>query len=242
MANHCIILHTCGDLETVGISVGTTFHMKDTYCTQAYNDNIITARYNPEEDGHYTLPLYESIGMYTHLCCPMHTNGQRFGTIVFASCCIREKAFTEREKAFAQFVAQWVGSEIARDQFVTELQKSKENLSQAVEQLEKYNEDLERFDYVCSHDLQDPLRMFSDFGSLLRGVLEEVHCVEARVPKYLEHITKGAKNAQALVSALLSYARVARDPAHHIVEDIDLNILVRDIQANLSLMIVRLVC
>lgn len=77
----------------------------------------------------------------------------------------------------------------------------------AEEELRRSNEDLERFAYVASHDLQEPLRKVNSFSELLadryRGQLDE------KADKYLFYITDGAARMKRLIQDLLSFSRVA---------------------------------
>jgi len=88
----------------------------------------------------------------------------------------------------------------------------------ANDELARSNADLERFAYVASHDLSEPLRTIGGFGGLLERRYADRLDDEGRM--MLGHITSGAARLQALIDGLLSYARVstaARD-----VERIDL--------------------
>jgi PAS domain S-box-containing protein len=72
--------------------------------------------------------------------------------------------------------------------------------------LERSNTDLERFAFVASHDLQEPLRMVTSFSQLLarryKGQLDE------RADEYLEYIQNGTKRMAALIEDLLSYSQI----------------------------------
>ncbi len=84
--------------------------------------------------------------------------------------------------------------------------ESEAQLRDAVDCLAASNAELERFAYVASHDLQEPLRTITSFAQLLdrrsrrRLTPEDV--------EYLDFIVAGAKRMHALVNDLLAYSRV----------------------------------
>jgi PAS domain S-box-containing protein len=91
---------------------------------------------------------------------------------------------------------------IARD--ITEREKLMEKLLDS-------NEELERFAYICSHDLQEPLRMISGFSEKFAKHYEKIIEKDEKGRKYINYVTDGAKRAQALISDILAYSSINKD-------------------------------
>jgi signal transduction histidine kinase len=99
------------------------------------------------------------------------------------------------------------------------------------EELRLVNDDLKQFAFAASHDLQEPLRMITNYSQLLvkgyRGQLDG----EADV--CVNFITKGAKHMRELLAALLSYTKVGEEQ-DEADEPIDLNLILSKVTDNLK--------
>jgi len=73
--------------------------------------------------------------------------------------------------------------------------------------LEKVNDELKAFNYISSHDLQEPLRKIQIFSSLIAEKESETLTTQAKL--YLGKINNSASRMSALLKDLLSYSNVS---------------------------------
>jgi PAS domain S-box-containing protein len=93
---------------------------------------------------------------------------------------------------------------IARD--ITERKEAENRIARYAGALEQSNQDLERFAYVISHDLQEPLRMVSGYLDLLARRYEAQ--LDEKADMYIHYAVDGARRMQEMIKALLDLSRV----------------------------------
>jgi len=89
---------------------------------------------------------------------------------------------------------------------VTELRETQQELETRMEDLEAWNERLQQFAYIASHDLQEPLRMVSSYMSLLESEYRDD--LDEQAQEYIDFAADGADRMQAMIDGLLEYSRV----------------------------------
>ena len=113
---------------------------------------------------------------------------------------------------------------------ISDLEEAESKLAWSSTELTRSNAELERFAYVASHDLQEPLRMVASFTQLLADDLGGA--LTDRQETWIGYAVDGAKRMQAMIRGLLAYSRVGAREAHR--ERVHLQRLVDDIRTDLS--------
>ncbi|MET0299365.1 MAG: PAS domain S-box protein, partial [Flavitalea sp.] len=108
-----------------------------------------------------------------------------------------------------------------------------ESLKKRASELQASNTELERFAYVASHDLQEPLRMVSSFLQLLEKKLEGTLDETGR--KYIAFAVDGAERMKTLIQDLLQYSRIGT--SKELVVNVDLNDVLKTVASFYSLAI-----
>lgn len=130
-------------------------------------------------------------------------------------------------------IIKWIGS-ATNIQGQKEIEKHLEGLvSKRTEELQRSNKDLQQFAHVASHDLKEPLRKIKTFAGRLADDTETSFSEKGFA--YLQKIDKASERMFMMIDGVLNYS--AFNVAEQKAEPVNLNELMRNIEADLELVI-----
>lgn len=100
--------------------------------------------------------------------------------------------------------------------------------------LSRSNQDLERFAFAASHDLQEPLRAITVYAELLEKKYSKEH--DEDFAMFVGNIVQGATRMGALLGDLLAYAEIGAT-SDDSGEVVDLNLVIEKVRQNLQMSI-----
>jgi PAS domain S-box-containing protein len=114
---------------------------------------------------------------------------------------------------------------------VERVAKLNADLQRSNEVLALTNQDLERFAFIASHDLQEPLRMITAYSQLLiRSYPAEF---DSKASTFVDNIVDGTTRMRDLLSDLLAYTEI-RSREEEGLEVVDLNSVIENVTQNLK--------
>jgi light-regulated signal transduction histidine kinase (bacteriophytochrome) len=108
------------------------------------------------------------------------------------------------------------------------------SLGQKNRELELLNEELESFNYVASHDLQEPLRKIQIYSNRL---LEGKDELSEQAQESLTKVLSAAERMQNLITDLIEFSQVSSSAESF--EEVDLNQVLSEVSNTLSEMILE---
>jgi len=110
-----------------------------------------------------------------------------------------QQRIAERERAEAQL-------RVANAELKTLNEELERRVAARTSELKRSNEELEQFAYVASHDLQEPLRMVTNYMQLLQQRYGDK--LEQNAHEFMGFAMDGAMRMRQLIQDLLAYSRV----------------------------------
>ena len=133
--------------------------------------------------------------------------------IVFVTAISKEDHFATRAAGLgaADYIFKPINPDILKSKVKVylDLYRQREQILSLNATLRQSNEELERFAYVCSHDMQEPVRMMNTYAGFLAedaaGVLDEGGL------RYVRYIRENAVRMQKMIRDILTFSRVGRE-------------------------------
>lgn len=101
---------------------------------------------------------------------------------------------------------------------LTEAKKNLIALKKSYENLEIFNKELESFAYICTKDLQEPMRKIESFAEFL--IKENDENLSEETQNYILKIVNYTKTMKQLLNGLLDYSKLTTEREAHTVVDL----------------------
>ncbi|MDD5731068.1 MAG: ATP-binding protein, partial [Candidatus Omnitrophica bacterium] len=116
---------------------------------------------------------------------------------------------------------------------IRQRKEAEDALALQTKELLRSNADLERFAYIASHDLQEPLRTVMSYVQLLEQRYKDK--LDAQATEFIAYAVDGVNWMQALINGLLTYSRVGTQAEEF--RSVDCNATIKRVLRNLQVMI-----
>lgn len=213
------------DAISFGLKPGDELEIQTTICNEIRAAREAVVIDNVSEDPvyceHHTPKIY---GFQSYISVPIfRKDGSMFGTLCAIDPNVHKVSSPEITELFRLFtdlisfhlnvaenvrdsekkILEEVALNAALDNLVTQrtAQLAEKNVL-----LEKMNKELQAFNYISSHDLQEPLRKIQTFASALKA--QEIN-LSPKGKDYFERMQNAAQRMQKLINDLLLYSRAS---------------------------------
>ena len=133
--------------------------------------------------------------------------------IIFVTAISKEDHYASEaaELGAVDYVFKPINSDILKSKVKVylDLFRQREQILQLNAILRQSNEELERFAYVCSHDMQEPVRMMNTYAGFL--VEDAMDQLDEAARDYVRYIRDNAVRMQKMIRDILAFSRVGRE-------------------------------
>ncbi len=155
-------------------------------------------------------PFFRDSGIGCFLEAPVRVAGKAFGILIFSSTNPRRQPFSSSEIEFLSLMAQWIGAELEREQYLVQLQAyAEENVRKSADLAAARDQALEasrlksEFLATMSHEIRTPMNALMGMTELLQGT-----ALNPEQGEYADVIKNSSQDLLALINDILDLSKI----------------------------------
>ena len=162
-------------------------------------------------------------GVQAYLGVQIVVNGERFGTLSFASMHARERPFSSTDKDLVSLIGNWVSVALERQHEEAELQRAKVTAEEA-------SKTKSAFLASMSHELRTPLNAIIGYSELLSELAED-HGLNDKFSD-LKKVNASGRHLLTLINDILDLSKIEAGRMELHMESVSVHDLTQEIVAN----------
>lgn len=116
---------------------------------------------------------------------------------------------------------------------ITKRKEAEDKLKKLVDELKSSNDELRQFNYITSHDLQEPLRNVASYAQLLERRYKDK--LDKDADEYINFVVDAATRMKEMIQGLLDYSNVGTRKENF--ESLDVEDILKQVLSNLDALI-----
>ena len=189
---------------------GSVMDLHQTYC------GAMLTTHSPIDITHAAVtdwarhPCYTLHHIESYLGAPVMVSGNTYGTLSFTSTTPHSKPFSSVDKEFIRLMAQWIGSEIEREEatqrlraYATEIEFKNEDLAAARDKALEASRLKSEFLATMSHEIRTPMNAIIGMNEILldSGLTDEQH-------EYAGIVGSSAQVLLSILNDILDFSKI----------------------------------